>query len=149
MGGTVMAMQDFDYEFSELAVLSRLAPAGRQPNLLIVCNERAQAFVARQAAEWCQCPLHIYRLPGPLSLPASAHTLFINDIAALTLSQQIQLFDWMSHHLGTRVVSITSADLPMQILEGGFLEGLYYRLNTVRVDAKGGTDTIARALGSR
>jgi hypothetical protein len=130
-------------------MLSRLAPAGRQPNLLIVCNERAQPFVTRQAAEWCQAPLYVFRLPGPLNLPASAHTILLNDVSALTMSQQIQLFDWMTHHVGTRVVSITSADLPMQILEGGFLEGLYYRLNTVRVYAKEGRDIISRAMQSR
>ena len=144
-----MAMQDYDFEFSELTVLSRLAPSGRQPNLLIVCGERSRPFVERQAAEWCQAPLHVYRLPGPLNLPAAAHTIFLSDVAALTLSQQIQLFDWMSHHVGTRVVSITSADIPMQILEGEVLEGLYYRLNPVRVDAKGGSDVISKAMGSR
>jgi hypothetical protein len=138
MGGTVMATQDFDFEFSELTVLSRLASSGRHPNLLVVCNEDAKAFVAGQVAEWCQPPLHICRLPGPLSLSPEGASVVLSDVAKLTLSQQVELFDWMSRNPCTRVVSITSVDIPALINEGAFMEGLYYRLNTVRLDATEG-----------
>jgi transcriptional regulator of acetoin/glycerol metabolism len=131
----MMMSQNFDFEFSELAVLSRIATVQRQPNVLIHCSEDAKAFVASQASEWCRAPFHVCRLPGPLSLPEKGGTVLLNDVATLTLNQQIQLFDWMSGHVTAHVVSITSADICGLIEDGEFLEGLYYRLNTLLVDA--------------
>jgi hypothetical protein len=132
----VVMTQNFDFELSELAVLSRLASSHRQPNLLILCNQDARAFVASQAATWCQAPLHVCSLPGPLTLPKQDATVILNDVATLTLSQQIEVFDWMSYHPAARVVSITSTDVCDLLQEGAFLEGLYYRLNTLRIEAK-------------
>jgi DNA-binding NtrC family response regulator len=96
--------------------------------------------VADQITAWCQGPFHFSLLPGALRLPLErTGTLVIHDVAALTLPQQILFYDWMSAGRGDlQVVSMTTTSLDALVEQGDFLEGLYYRLNVVRLEAKAG-----------
>ena len=132
----MMTPQEFDFDFAELMVLSSLSPSNWRPNMLIVCGETSKETAATQVAMWCPGSAHVCRLPGPVDLPSACDTLVLSDVAELDVPQQLVLYDWMSSHHGTRVISITSGDVPALIREARFLEGLYYRLNTVRVDAQ-------------
>jgi transcriptional regulator of aromatic amino acid metabolism len=134
MGGTMMAARDLD--LSEMTMLCRLGSPDRRPNMLIVCSEAARESVTAQAARLGQPPVHLCKLPGPLSLPAACGTLLLSDVAAMGVRQQLVLYDWMSQHPGSRVMSLTSADLPALIRNAAFLEGLYYRLNTLRMEVQ-------------
>ena len=136
MRGVMTASRDYDYELSELNMISRLVSPEWRPNMLIVCSEAERESVTRRAAIGCRQPVHFCRLPGPLNLPGSCGTLVLSDMAAMEVNQQLALYDWISEHPHTRIVSVTSADVPALIANALFLEGLYYRLNTVRVEAK-------------
>jgi DNA-binding NtrC family response regulator len=72
-----------------------------------------------------------------LQLPEDRRgTLFLVDPAAMTIDQQVRLFDWMQG--GTediQIVSIATGSLYDRVLDGQFLEALYYRLNVVCLDA--------------
>jgi len=131
----MMTTRDFDFELSDTAVLSGSFNL-KKPNILIVSTEKARETVTEQMAASCAPPAHMCRVPGPLYLPVACGTLVISDVAMLEMNQQLALYDWISRHQPSRVLSITSSDIPSLIRDGLFLEGLYYRLNTVRVDAR-------------
>jgi hypothetical protein len=132
----MMAARGFDVDLAELTMLSQLGSRDRRPNMLIACSEAARVSVTEQGARLGKPPVHLCELPGPLSLPAACGTLLLSDIGSMQVSQQLALYDWMSQNPGSRVVSITSKDLPALIRDAGFLEGLYYRLNTLRMEVQ-------------
>lgn len=76
---------------------------------------------------------------------ANGSTLFLDEIANLTLSGQMKLLRVLQtgefERLGSnttlkvdvRVLSATNADLPLAVKEGTFREDLYYRLNVIEL----------------
>jgi DNA-binding NtrC family response regulator len=90
---------------------------------------------------WCALPFRFSALPGTLELPLIRRgTLLLNDVTAMTLSQQVMLYDWLSDGCGEmQVVSVASAPLEILVEDGQFLEGLFYRLNVLRLNADRGT----------
>jgi len=78
----------------------------------------------------------VRRLPGRLALPSQpVGTLLLENVAALALAQQIRLHDWMSGSR-TQVISVVFAPLYPMVERGEFLEGLFYRLNMVTLEAE-------------
>jgi hypothetical protein len=148
MAGTMMAARGFDFDLAELTMLSRLESQDRRPNMLIVCSKSARESVTERAARLGKPPVHLCELPGPLNLPAACGTLLLSDIGAMQVSQQLVLYDWMCQNPGSRVVSITSADLPALIGDAVFLEGLYYRLNTLRMEVQEQHPPLAAYAGN-
>jgi hypothetical protein len=77
--------------------------------------------------------------PGePFVLPAAdgVATLVLNDVGLLPLQDQIKLLEWLSAAQGsTQVISTTETLLLPRIQAGAFIDTLYYRLNTVCIDA--------------
>jgi len=72
----------------------------------------------------------------PLALPSRAvGTLLLSNLHALTPAEQRQLFealnDWLSE---AQVISTSATGLMPLVRGGGFLESLYYRLNTICID---------------
>jgi DNA-binding NtrC family response regulator len=64
-------------------------------------------------------------------------TLLIYDVAALTLRQQIDLYDWISvRGPETQVISVTSIPLFSLVDNGRFLESLFHRLSVVHILAE-------------
>jgi transcriptional regulator of acetoin/glycerol metabolism len=62
----------------------------------------------------------------------------VDDVASLTIRQQVELSDWIQRQRGTiQVISIALQPIGPLVREGRFLEGLFYRLNTVSISAKG------------
>jgi hypothetical protein len=131
--------------FSEAAWLQPVIARKPRPNLLVLCQDTDTESVARGLMQMCAPPLHVGRLPGALELPPrKTGTLLLHDVAALTVAQQIELFDWIGGHVGTtQVISVTSTPLLARVEDGRFFEGLYYRLNVVYVRA-----TVDRAACS-
>ena len=64
-------------------------------------------------------------------------TLLICDVATLSLDQQRALLSWLDCAVPgqTQVVSTTALELFPLVEHGTFLQTLYYRLNSVRLDA--------------
>jgi Sigma-54 interaction domain len=132
------------FEFNALPddlLLGWLTAQGHRPNVLIECAAAAVDRAMRHVMTWCPLPFRYCALPGTLELPATGKgTLLLKNVAALTLAQQVALYDWLTLGAGeTQVVSLSSAPLSRSVEDGEFLEGLYYRLNVIRLDAVSGT----------
>jgi len=124
----------------EFALLRSLASQARprRPNLLVFCPDAIAGEVLRELRTVCAAPVHACALPGRLDLPDRVDgTLFLHDVAELTIAQQIALFDWLGRD-GRRIqiVSITRAQLTERVENGRFLESLFYRLNGITLHAR-------------
>jgi hypothetical protein len=129
----------FDFETIADATLMRcLAAEARRSNLLAQCatDGDANAFVER-LVPWCEGPLYACTLPGVLSLPTQlTGTLLLKDVAALSVVQQLDVYDWMSERkTAMQVVSVTTAPLAPLVDAGLFLQALFYRLNIIQLNA--------------
>lgn len=122
---------------TDRVLLRSLTTAANRPSLLILCDQIEPDVVIASLVKWCAQPFHICSLPGSLALPSTrTGTLFLNDVSAMTLAQQVALNDWIDRSRGDiQIVSATETRL-WPLVEGGqFLEGLYYRLNVITIEA--------------
>jgi len=105
-------------------------------NLLLTGpTDVADAFV--ETLRPClQDPVAILRGGEPFALPsAPVGTLFLTDVGALTFEEQRRLYEWLEERSsGTQVISMSATSLMPMVAAGNFLEGLYYRLNTIYID---------------
>ena len=129
--------QSRSVSFSEDTMLRAFTSGQRRPNLLIVCNDVEVEAVSRHLVRLCAPPYHVCALPCRLDLPTQKHgTLLLTDVDLLNLGQQMALFDWLSDAgQNVQVVSISSVPLMPLVEQGHFLEGLFYRLNVIHLDA--------------
>ena len=66
---------------------------------------------------------------------ARTGTFILHEVGALSLDDQRRLLEWSERAAGlVQIISTTSAPLLPRVHAGGFIEILYYRLNTVSVD---------------
>lgn len=110
----------------------------QRPNLLVLSRGRELEGVLAPLKASCRRTFTVCRLPGALTLPPGRQgTLFLVNVGALLLDQQMKLYDWLEGAgQECQVVSIASDSLYPLIQEGRFMEGLYYRLNVVCLDAR-------------
>ncbi len=136
MGPTMTESPD-GIAFSEEEWLRSLVRGGRRPNLLVLCDGPTASAVALRLSTFCHQPMETRLVPGALHLPDTHRgTLLLRDVSALTLDQQIALYDWMEERwIDMQVISITSRPLLPLVNSGRFLEGLYYRLNVLYLTA--------------
>lgn len=122
---------------SDARFMMSLLTQGPRPALLVLCRDGRPEPIVASLMAWCAAPVHLCRLPGPLDLPlARKGTVLLSDVAAMTLPQQIELHDWLNAGRdAVQVVSVTSAPLWPLVEQGKFLEGLFYRLNVVTLEA--------------
>lgn len=123
--------------FSDTALLRMLSSRNHRPNLLIDNKQASFESVLQQLASVCDSPLWATRFPGVLDLHNDlSGTLVLGDIDRMTLSQQVVLSDWLARKgHDVQVVSVTRADMTELMADGRFLEGLFFRLNTVVIRA--------------
>jgi sigma-54-interacting transcriptional regulator len=123
--------------FSDTTLLRMLSSRRHRPNLLIENKRASLDSVLEQLGAVCESPMAVCRFPGVLDLRAEpGGTLVLANIDRLTISQQLTLFDWLGQKGGDiQVVSITRAPMAGLIADGLFLEGLFFRLNTVAIQA--------------
>jgi hypothetical protein len=83
--------------------------------------------------------------PGsPFVLPAVERTgtFILHEVGSLTLHDQLQLLEWSASAIRrTQVISTTSVPLLPRVSARGFIDALYYRLNTVYLDLNGAHET--------
>jgi hypothetical protein len=105
-------------------------------HFLIRCEPGGFDALAALATTLCAAPVRWCRLPGRLRLPQDKHgTLLLNDIAALTLQDQIALYDWLGRSADDlRLIAGTTASMASLVAHGKFLEGLLNRINHVQFD---------------
>jgi len=134
----------YSYEsisFCEGGWIDSLTSGASRPNLLVSCRDVGLQAVVRRLANLCQSPFLVYEAAGRLQLPQQGvRTLLTYDVAALTLAEQIELYDWITlRRPETQIISVTSRPLYTLVADGRFLEGLFYRLNVVHLSATSGT----------
>jgi hypothetical protein len=115
----------------------RLVEQHRVNLLLMGRAEIVQPMVEALAARFHQ-PVGTWSPGERLVLPPAERTgtMVINNVGALALPDQIQLLEWLGSACGrTQVVSTTPSPLLPRVQSGKFIDTLYYRLNTVLVDA--------------
>lgn len=127
-----------EVSLSEMPLLRSLTGQGRRPNMLVVCSDTDVRAAFERVRGLLGTPFSVCLLPGPLDLPASERgTLFLHDIAVLTPLQQITLYEWLSTRgKEWQVVSITGSQILPLVETGRFLDGLFYRLNTISTVAR-------------
>jgi hypothetical protein len=84
--------------------------------------------------------------PGePFVLPPAVErtgTLIVHEVGSLSLHDQLQLLEWTAGGTGrAQVISTTSTPLLPRVCARGFVDALYYRLNTVYLDLNGAEAT--------
>src|SRR4030095_3698489 len=123
--------------FSDLDLLRVVTSGGCRPNLLVDCTHGAAGGVIEQLRTLGGQPVHSCHIPGPLNLPGGGFgTLLLHDVSALTIRQQVELSDWIQRQRGApQVISIAQKPIAPMVCDGRFLEGLFYRLNTVSISA--------------
>ncbi len=109
----------------------------RRPNVLITgTHDTAEAAVVA-LLPYLQPPVHCWNPDASLPTPHDVRTVLIRDVATLSVEQQHALSSWLAQagpdH--AQIVSTTALPLFALIKQGVFLEELYYRLNTLRLDA--------------
>jgi hypothetical protein len=82
-------------------------------------------------------PVYCWIPDASLPAPHDVTTMLIRDVATLSLDQQHALLSWLDQAGPGRAQVVSTAVLALFPLveHGMFLEALYYRLNTVRLDA--------------
>jgi len=107
-----------------------------QQHFLLRCQPGRFDSVAAQVTMLGAPPVRLCRFPGSLQLPADKRgTLLLNDVDALSLRDQIALYDWLGSGAGNlRVISVTASTLAPHVARGAFLEGLFHRLGAVQLN---------------
>jgi hypothetical protein len=110
-------------------------------NLLVTGpDDLTDAFV-KALRSYLRDPVVILLGGEPFALPpAPVGTLFLADVGALTAEEQLRLLNWLEEGssstqvIRTQVISTWGTSLMPMVAAGTFLEGLYYRLNTIYID---------------
>ena len=111
-------------------------------NVLLAGRDEVVRLVLRTLLGHVAKPIALWS-GEELALPPIEHpgTLVLREIGSLCLQQQIQMLEWSSRAIrNTQVISTTSAPLLPRVAAGGFIDMLYYRLNTVYLDVTGLAD---------
>jgi hypothetical protein len=145
----VITMHSTDFvQVSDLVLLQWLTMRDLRPNLLVTCGNVEIETITKHLMAFCAPPFHVCAMPGALRLPSAARgTLFVEGVGELTLIQQIVLNDWISAGRDrVQIVSLTSAPLWPLVENGEFLEGLFFRLNVVCLEARSTADGHSTSL---
>jgi hypothetical protein len=122
------------------AAIEELLPVRTsRANVLLAGGDELVGPVLQTLLGTVQHPIMSWFSGEQFALPLiDAGTLVLHEVGALGLLEQIQLLEWSERAMGnTRVISTTSVHLLPRVRAGGFIDTLYYRLNTVYVDVTG------------
>jgi Sigma-54 interaction domain len=106
-------------------------------NLLLIAPHGVVRFVLESLLLDLHEPIAQWRAGETLMLPPvdETGTLVLHETGSLRPDEQLRLLDWLERADGrTQVVSTSSIPLLPRVEAGGFIDTLYYRLNTICVD---------------
>jgi hypothetical protein len=105
-----------------------LAISNRANLLLVGKDDDVEPIIAALRSELL-APVTTWRPHGEL---APTGTLLLRDLGAMTQDDQHRVDEWLEATVGlTYVISTTRMSLLPRVRAAGFLERLYYRLNTI------------------
>lgn len=105
-------------------------------NVLLVGDEDSVYDALETMLGEVEHPVVVWTPGQALVLPLMPRggTVVLNEVGALGSADQIAMLEWLEQTGGrAQVISTASTSLLPGLEDGGFLEGLYYRLNTVYV----------------
>ncbi len=111
-----------------------------------IAVEKGANILLQGDVSWTSRALGDARLRSPLQVlspgaqftlpPGGTRTLVLDHVERLDVEEQVRLLRWMEDPgRRTQIVSISSVPLHTLVRFEGFLEALYYRLNTVLIEA--------------
>jgi hypothetical protein len=105
-------------------------------NLLVTGPDDLTNVFVKSLRSHIRNPVVVLRGGESFALPsAPVGTLFLGDVGALTSEEQLRLHEWLEQRpRETQVISTSATALMPMVAAGSFLEGLYYRLNTIYID---------------
>jgi sigma-54-interacting transcriptional regulator len=106
-------------------------------NMLVRGEKSAATATVVALSADLSMPVVIWLAGADADLPAlDQGTVVLQDVDRLDLSAQHRLLSWLDNRSGRiRVISTARHDLFDLVTAGAFLDPLYYRLNTIVVDA--------------
>jgi hypothetical protein len=106
-------------------------------NLLVRGDLSTTAVIVDALHADASMPVVTWTARNAADLPALEHgTIILHDVDHLSVSAQRALLTRLDDHSAQmRVVTIATSDLFALVSAGTFLDQLYYRLNTIVVDA--------------
>ncbi len=127
-------------------LLRSLTTNEHHPHLLLDCSKVEVECILLGLRQWGRSPLTHCRLPGPLIVPrARSGTLLLEGVQFLNRAQQIALYDWMATQSSQlQIISIATRELDSLVAQGLFLEGLFFRLNVVRLDIRAHDEPVSQ-----
>jgi hypothetical protein len=106
-------------------------------NLLLVGIDGGVWSVLRTLLPNLHEPMATWSAGQRLVLPPVTRTgtLILHEVGAMSLDDQRRLLEWSERAAGlAQIICTSSTPLLPRVKAGGFIEILYYRLNTVSVD---------------
>ena len=105
-------------------------------NLLMIGPDDITRAFLKAVRPYLQDPVAILRGGEPFALPPGpVGTLILVNVGALTLTEQRQLYESLPDRLSrAQVISTSATSLMPRLAAKSFLDGLYYRLNTIYLD---------------
>jgi hypothetical protein len=121
----------------DLAASEWLILRSHRPNVLVTGSVDLIDAVLDTLRPELRCPIHEWSPERTLPRGIDWNTLLIRNVGALSMPQQCELLTWMEEHASRpiQIVSTSPFELLRLVYDGAFLDRLYYRLNTVRLDA--------------
>jgi hypothetical protein len=113
-------------------------------NVMLVGSADMVRLVLQTHMSSLQKPVVSWSPGEPFALPVVERTgtLILHEVGALSLHDQMQLLEWSASAMRrTQVISTTSSPLLPRVCARGFIDALYYRLNTVYLDLNGAEET--------
>jgi len=104
-------------------------------NVLVTGPAKAVEQSLAALTPYLEPPVCYWTPEVALPSPRDTKTLVIRDLAALSNEEQRRLASWLEQ-AAVRVVSTTTVPLFRCVAAGVFLDVLYYRLNTVTLEAR-------------
>ncbi len=107
------------------------------PNVLLTGCLAAAASALDDLRLCFRPPVVAWCAGTPLVLPpaAASKTLILNEVASLSVDDQLRLLAWLQWSNGaTQVITTTSCPLFPLVERGAFSEGLYYYLSAICLD---------------
>jgi hypothetical protein len=143
-------LNQMSFESLSASVLLRsLTTNDHHPHMLLDCNPWEVECVLLGLAQWGTRPVRHCRFPGPLLLPRyGCGTLLLEGLHSMNLTQQLALYDWMTNlEPDVQIISIAYSDvIESMVAKGEFLEGLFTRLSSVRLNSRAHDARVASRI---
>jgi hypothetical protein len=110
--------------------------AANHPNVVVRGMPEEADRILEILLPLCRRPVQAWPRHAPPPAAPDGGTFLVRDLQALSLHEQRNLLAWLNERLArVQMVGVTQSALFPLVDGAGFLDALYYRLNTLYIDA--------------